>query len=68
MKNQELHSEALLSEKSILDILDICVFTTVHLLMFFAFVFGVFSFLGCKNLSFLFLCKEFDWRSHLISF
>lgn len=44
MKNQELHSEALLSEKSILDILDICVFTTVHLLMFFAFVFGVFSF------------------------
>lgn len=50
MKNRELLSEAFLSEKSIFDI---CVFTTVHLLMFFTFVFGVVLFSGCKNLSFL---------------
>lgn len=50
MKNQELLSEAFLSEKSILDI---CMFTTVHLLVFFTFVFSVFLFSGCKNLSLL---------------
>lgn len=43
MKKQELHSEALLSEKSIC-VRHFFVFTTVRLLMFFTFAFGVFFF------------------------
>lgn len=49
-KKQELHLEALLSEKSILLSAFLCVFTTVHRLSFFMFACRVLNFSGCESL------------------